>query len=114
MTRLLAGAALALASTLPAVHAADVPQGLIDSNANVCVQMSKIPGAAQRDPNRPTDPAKVPSYCACSSKAYWSSVPQADYDGMLAESRAGGQGPHGKAITDALHDRMEAAGKSCR
>ncbi|HEX7638649.1 MAG TPA: hypothetical protein VF457_09650 [Burkholderiaceae bacterium] len=102
----------------PSARAADVPQQMIDGNASVCQQMAAQPATAKFDPLLPADAAKVPAYCACVSKAYWSSVPQADFDGMLGEMRQFGprdamQQPHSKAIHDALKGRMTAARKSC-
>ena len=106
----------AIALTLAASHvqAAEVPAGLVDVNANACVQMNSQPQTKALDKFAPADPAKVPGYCQCYSKAYWKSVPQADYDGMLAEHAAGDmKGPHSLAIRAALHARNDAAKSSC-
>ena len=118
-----AACALAFALVGGAAHAANVPQEMVDANTSFCLQIAKSPSGTRIDPQMPTDPAKAPAYCACVSKAYWGRVPQVDFDGMLAEhqqmaaaAQSGAppkQGPHGKAITDALHARMGEARKSC-
>ncbi len=107
--------ALALALVAAQAHAADVPQSLVDVNTNACVQMNARPETKALDKFAPADAAKVPGYCSCYSKTYWASVPQADYDGMVAEHAAGDmKGPHSLAIRAALHARNEAAKKSCQ
>jgi hypothetical protein len=115
--------ALSFALAAAAAHSADVPQGMLDANTNVCMQMARTPSASKLDPLLPSDASKVAGYCACVSKTYWASVPQADFDGMMAEHRqmadaaqtgaAPRQGAHGKAITDVLHTRMAEARKTC-
>jgi hypothetical protein len=97
------------------VHAADVPAALIDGNANVCVQVNSNPKMKSLDKFAPVDAAKIPSYCSCYAKKYWDSVPQADYDGMMAEHAAGElKGKHGMAIRAQLHTRNETAKKACQ
>ena len=104
----------------PSVQAANVPQKMVDVNAQACEQLAKTPGTEKFDPQRPADPAKIPAYCACVSKTYWASVPQADYEGMVEEmQRVATQptvppgGPHLTAVHAAQRERMSAAQSAC-
>lgn len=105
---------LAALAVSPA-HAANVPPQLVDANAQVCVRMDSNAKLKALDKYAPADASRVPAYCSCLSKAYWASVPQADYDGMMAETAAGNlKGPHSLAIQAAISARNEAAKKSCQ
>lgn len=111
-------AALLNLATVPVAKAANVPQQMLDVNSQACVQMSQMPGIEKFDPQRPADQSRIPAYCACVSKAYWASVPQADYDGMLEEmqrlaTQPSAARPHLSAIQAAEHERMKAAQSAC-
>jgi hypothetical protein len=95
-------------------QAANVAKQWIDQNSQVCEQFASMPDAKKIDPYVPGDKKQAPAYCNCVSKKYWSQVPQADFDGMLAEMQRGDvNGPRGQAISKALDQRMETARKSC-
>ncbi len=95
--------------------AADVPNEMKQSNTDLCLQTAgkKIAGQ-QLDPYAPTQKDRIPTYCNCVSNAYWASVPQADFDAMMAElQRDQINGPAAKAIGSKVDARLEAAQKKC-
>jgi hypothetical protein len=95
--------------------AAKVSEELIQGNADVCATIAANPALRKLDPSLPSDSAKIPSHCRCVSNAYWDSVPQTDYEGMLVERRAGQmKGPYGVSIASKVHDRMTNARSSCK
>lgn len=107
--------AAALVVALSPARSANVPPEMVALNEKMCVELNSRPETKSLDKLAPSDAAKIPGYCHCYSKAYWDSVPQADYDGMMAEHKAGEtKGPHSLALRAALKERNEAAKKSCR
>lgn len=104
-----------LAALCGSAAAANVPSQMLAANTQACVQLAGMMSQKGMDPYAPKDKSKQPAYCGCVSKKYWDQVPQADYDGMMAEMTRGEQhGPRGQAIDKALNQRMENAKKACR
>ena len=114
--RLFLGATvLALSAWVTTATAADVPEGMKQGNTQLCLQTAgkKIAGQLL-DPHAPKQKDQIPAYCNCVSDAYWASVPQADFDAMLAElKRDQFNGPAAKAIGSKVNTRLEAAQKKC-
>jgi hypothetical protein len=103
--------ALALVSTCIAANAvgADVPAEMKSMNTKLCMGATAVV-----DPQAPKDKAQIPKYCECVTDSYWASVPQSEYEGMIAESRRGIEGPATRKMDGQLDARMKAAQKKCK
>ncbi|MEO6920619.1 MAG: hypothetical protein ABI171_16685 [Collimonas sp.] len=93
-------ATFALIAVSHLAWSATVMPELKKANTDICLRM----GASAR--GAPKAPEKMPVFCGCVSDAYWSSVPQGEYDALIHT----GKSPLLEANMD---KRLEIAKAAC-